>query len=273
MSHTYSGKNALKRLSAGFAVVMLVSAPALATPVSVTPTTVALAPGNTSELVTLTNESDTAARFEISVSAWTESEDGKTELVPTNDLVFFPALLELPARGSKKIRLGAEHLQGGVEKNYRLTIHELPQPVATPGQLQIQVLTNMTLPIFLAAPGAQPKMNIEPSVGHGALTFTVSNPGSAHFLLQNVNVVGSGAGGEAFNVAQKGWYVLAGGRRTFHVALGSDACKASVAVIKTVTDTPVSGLSGDTHVSIPAGSCGPGATKFSEPHAPEPVKP
>jgi P pilus assembly chaperone PapD len=246
----------------------------MATPVSVTPTTISLAPGNTSELVTLSNESDTATRFEISVSAWTESEDGKTSLAPTNDLVLFPALLDLPARGSKKIRLGAEHAAAGVEKNYRLTIHELPQPSAAPGQFQIQVLTNMTLPVFIAAPGEQAKIAIvQPTVDHDVLSFTVANPGSAHFVLQTVSVAGSGAGGEAFNIAQKGWYVLAGGRRTYHIALGKDACKATAAVIKTVTDTASIGPGGEMRVPIPPGSCGEGATKFVESRTSEPAQP
>ncbi len=273
MSHAHLGKRAIGRLLASSLIAALAAAPAFATPVSVTPTTIALVPGNTSELVTLSNESDTPARFEISVAAWTESVDGKTILTPTNDLVLFPALLELPARGNKKIRLGSEHLDGVVEKSYRLIIHELPQAASSAAQLQIQVLTNMTLPIFTAAPGTQPKINIESSVTHDALAFTVSNPGSAHFVLQNISVVGTGAGAEAFNVAQKGWYVLPGGRRTYHVALGKDACKANAAIIKDTTDTQNIGPSNEAHVAIPAGSCGDGATKFVEPHTPEPVQP
>ncbi len=250
--------------AAAFAAVMC-AAPALATPVSVTPTTVVLKPGNASELVTLTNESDNAARFEVNIQAWSETEDGKTNLVPTNELIVFPALLELPARGEKKIRLGAERLAGGVEKTYRLVIHELPQAATGQATLQIQVLTNMTLPVFVAPSDAQSKVKTEPPViDNGTLRFTVANPGSAHFMLQNVNVVGTGSAGEAFNVNQKGWYVLAGGRRTFHVALGGDACRrASGIAIKAITDSAASGT--ETRLSIPAGTCGDGTPKFVEP--------
>ena len=257
----------LRRLAVAAALVLLPAA-AYATPVSVTPTSVVLKPGSASELITLTNESDTAARFEVTAHAWTESEDGKTNLTPTTDIIVFPALLELPARGSKKIRLGAENLATNVEKNYRLAIHELPQAASGQALLQIQVLTNMTLPIFLAAPNAQPKAKIENAgVEGGKLTFTVSNGGSAHFMLQRIDIAGRSAAAETFAVSQKGWYVLAGGRRTFKVDLGGDACRQTTALnIKAITD----GTPTETRVSLPAGTCGQGAPRFIDTRSAEP---
>lgn len=234
-------------------LLLLLPVAAQATPVSVTPTTVVLMPGSNSELVTLTNESDTSARFEITAHAWTETEDGRTTLGPTQDLIVFPALLELPARGQKKIRLGTENTRTTVERNYRLAIRELPQAASAQNPLQIQVLTNMTLPIFVANPEAQAKiaLQVDPPAA-GKMRFTVSNTGGAHFMLQRIDIIGQGAAGEAFNVGQKGWYVLAGGRRTFEVALGGARCAAASSItVRAFT----SGPAGETRVALPPGAC------------------
>jgi len=243
-----------------FLLTVLFNGAALATPVSVTPTTINLRPGNASELVTLSNESDNTARFEVTAFAWSESEDGRTDLTPTKDLIVFPALLELPPRGSKKIRLGSERPTAAGEKSYRLVINELPQAANSASTLQIQVLTNMTLPIFLTTTGGAPKVAIEDAkVEKGKLSFAVANHGSSRFVLQNVDVSGNGKDGRAFDVTQKGWYVLAGGRRKFEVALGGARCRqASEIAIKAVTDGPV----GETRVALPSDACGDGAVVF-----------
>ncbi len=252
------------------ATVVLFGTEAAATPVSVSPTSVALKPGSASELITLQNESDTAARFEVSVMNWSESADGKTNLTPTKDLIVFPTLLELPARGSKKIRLGTEHFAAGPEQSYRLVIHELPQPAAGQNVLEIQVLTNMTLPIFLANDMGRPKIAIESaSVDNtGTLSFTVVNPGTAHFVLQTAAVTGLGPKGKAFEVAQKGWYVLPGGKRTYHVSLAGEPCRQTTELaIKMTTDGPTA----ETRVPLPKGTCRDGLTRFFEPQKAEPA--
>ncbi len=248
------------RISLFLTALLFSSLPAAATPVSVTPTTINLRPGNASELVSLANESDTPARFEINAFVWTETEDGRTELTPTKDLIVFPALLELPPRGIKKIRLGAERPASGGEKSYRLVINELPQAAKGEAALQIQVLTNMTLPIFVSASAGAPKVVIEDAkVENGKLSFAVANGGTSRFVLQHVDVSGTGKGAQAFDVSQKGWYVLAGGKRRYEVALGGARCRQADAIaIKAVTDTTV----GEARVSMPAGVCGDGAVVF-----------
>lgn len=248
-----------------FLAALLFSSAALATPVSVTPTTINLRPGTASELISLANESDTPARFEVTAFAWQETEDGRTELTPTKDVIVFPALLELPPRGIKKIRLGTERPGAGAEKSYRLVINELPQAAKGAAALQIQVLTNMTLPIFVSGGVGAPKVSIEDTkIENGKLSFAVANGGTSRFVLQRIDVSGSGKGGQAFDVTQKGWYVLAGGKRRYEVTLGGARCRQAEAItIKAVTDGPV----GEARLALPASACGDGAVVFLDSRA------
>lgn len=235
-------------------LVALVPAQAAAAPVSITPTTIVLGPGHTTALVSITNESDAPTRFETSVNAWTESSEGETSLTPSDEVVIFPQLIALAAHETKKVRIGTELPPSGAERSYRLILQELPQINHDTGRVEIQVLSKISLPVFIAPPGAQARPTVDtPTLANGTLSFNVVNAGGAHFMLKQVSVTGHGATGESFSLDTNGWYVLAGGRRAFHLTLAAADCKrTSEIVIKTVGDAaPV-----ETRLPVPANACG-----------------
>jgi fimbrial chaperone protein len=225
-----------------------------AAPVSITPTTIVLGPGHTTALVSITNESDGPTRFETSVNIWTESAEGETGLTPSDDVVIFPQLIALAAHETKKVRIGTELPPPATERSYRLILQELPQINRDTGRVEIQVLSKISLPVFIAPPSAQARPAVDaPTLTNGTLSFNVVNAGGAHFMLKQVSVTGRGASGEAFALTTNGWYVLAGGRRTFRLSLAAADCKrASEIVIKTAGDAaPV-----ETRLPITAAACG-----------------
>jgi fimbrial chaperone protein len=222
--------------------------------VSITPTTILLGPGHPTALVSLTNDSDDATRFETSVNTWAESPDGETALSPSTDVVIFPQLIALAPHETKKVRIGTELPPASAERSYRLIMQELPRLNRGTGVVEIQVLSKLSLPVFVTAAAAQARPAIAPpSLKNGTLSFDVVNAGAAHFMLKQVNVTGRSAGGDSFSFETKGWYVLAGGRRTFHLALAAADCRrASEIFIKATSDAAPAEI----HVPVATDACG-----------------
>jgi len=197
----------------------------------VTPIQVALSSTNSSALLTLTNESSETLRFQVSAHAWTQGRKGEIELAPTQDIVFFPALLTLEAGKERKIRVGTSAPAGAVEKTYRIFVEELP-PVEGPKdssapRSEVRVRTKMGIPIFLL-PTAKPDVAgaIEsPALADGQLRFRVRNTGNVHFTLLSVRITGTAASGETiFEKQAEGWYVLTGGIREYEIPVPPAEC-------------------------------------------------
>src|SRR5712691_182471 len=87
--------------------------------------------GPSSTLLTLRNESDQALRFQITSFAWWQDASGAVQLAPTEEIVFFPALLTLKPGEERKVRVAATVAAKDVEKTYRIFFEELP-PLETP---------------------------------------------------------------------------------------------------------------------------------------------
>jgi fimbrial chaperone protein len=213
------------------AVLLAMAQGAFAAPVTVTPTTVMLGPTQSSQLITLTNEGDTPTRYEANVSAWIENPDGTTTLQPSSDIIVFPQLTTLAPHESKRVRIGTEHAAGATERSYRLILQELPQINRDTGRVEIQVLAKISLPVFLTPKGAHAVATIgAPRLENGVLHFDVANTGRTRFMLRQVDVIGRDINGEIFSLKTTGWYVLAGGRRTYQVALNAADCSRSAEI-------------------------------------------
>jgi fimbrial chaperone protein len=200
---------------------------------NVKPTQIHLSARATSGLLDIRNESAETLRFQLSVFSWNQSDKGEMQLAPTQDVVFFPALMSLAPGEARKIRVGTSMPAGPLERSYRIFVEELPPLVkakdAKDGHTQIRVLTRMGIPIFVeptAASAATAPGRIEPRTVRGdKLTFEVKNTGNVHFQVRQARVLGLGAANEnLFERAVPGWYVLAGGSRVFEVQPPKGVC-------------------------------------------------
>jgi len=191
---------------------------------TIDPTQVVLTARGGSALLSLTNRSTETLRFELSVFAWTQSETGTIQLEPTEDIVFFPALLTLEPNETRRVRIGSVTSFETLEKSYRIFVEELPPLSQASGG--VRVLTKMGIPIFMRPEqaAAAPRLSLPGATG-SQVRFSLSNEGTEHFVPQAITVRGLAGGRVAFEQQVEGWYVLAGGRRDFELPVPEAACE------------------------------------------------
>ena len=226
----------------------------LASTFNVSPTQVYLTGRDASALLTLRNDSDQPLRFQMSAFGWDQQRSGEMALTPTSDVVFFPALLTLGPREERKIRVGRVVGAGDAERTYRLFVEELPSLEALSGNPgEVKVLTRMGIPIFVR-PLKETVAATIATVEHvdGALTFTLANSGTVHFVPTSIVVRGVADGRQVFEGQLQAWYILAGGRRDCAYQLPRPDCTRATALQVEV----VYGSSKiDRRLDIPAGAC------------------
>jgi fimbrial chaperone protein len=190
---------------------------------TVEPTQIEFSNRTTSVLLTLRNESTETLRFELSAFTWAQSPSGEMQLEPTEDVVFFPALLTLAPAESRRVRVGSATEFDTREKSYRIFVEELP-PLDRQAS-GVRVLTKMGIPIFMRPAKAVASATLN-NLGQkgGKLFFTLSNDGSVHFVPQEIRVRGFAGSTTAVDNRLEGWYILAGGRRDFDMAFPATEC-------------------------------------------------
>jgi fimbrial chaperone protein len=230
------------------------AAPAPAATFSVNPTQIFLAGRTTSSLLTLRNDSTEMLRFQLTAFAWSQSAAGEIELQPTSDVVFFPALLALKPGEERRIRVGSTVAAAAAEKTYRIFVEELPPAGESAAGSAVRVLTKMGIPIFVRpAKEAASATLSELGVRDGTLHFVLRNTGTVHFVPQSISLRGIAADGRpAFEQELAAWYVLAGGRRDFDVALPPADCGRAVSM---VLEIRLGSTSLEETLQTPGGAC------------------
>ncbi len=239
-------------LAAGLMITSFASA--LAGSVTVAPIPITLSPSQSSMLLKVTNDGG-GGSFQVQAYSWTQTPDGKMQLLPSAEIVAFPAIFTLDAGQIRNIRIGLVRPPGGTEKPYRVIIQQLPPP-PIPGRSMIQVLAAFDLPAFAAPNNVAPVPTIaSQGLAAGAFSFSVTDPGTAHMRIDRLTVTGQGKDGRRrFVVAAAPSYVLAGGRRDYTVDIAPRDCAA----IKTITIAAALASSAHpltTDVPVPAGAC------------------
>ena len=124
------------------------------------------------------------------------------------------------------MRVGSTAIAGAQERTYRIFVEELPPVASQNGAAAVRVLTKMGVPIFIRPAKETAAADLRDlSMRSGSLHFTVANGGTVHFVPQKVVVRAQGAGGAAlFERDLQAWYILAGGRRDFSLAMPAADC-------------------------------------------------
>ena len=215
--------------------------PAAAAAFRVTPIRVDFDKGTQSALLTLINESDQQIRFQISAFVWRQDDQGEMKLEPTQDVVFFPALLTLEAKQQRKVRIGRMTAPGAVEKTYRVFFEELPamETKDQPRGSAVKILTKMGIPIFVAPEKPHAAGEVTNVAWRaGKVSFDVRNTGNVSFVARVLRVRGlDAAGAEVLSRNREGWYVLSGDTRHYDLELPAEDCrKIRKIVIEAETD-------------------------------------
>jgi fimbrial chaperone protein len=195
----------------------------------VSPVLISLSPRASTGVLTLRNQNPETARFQLNVFAWEQDTEGKALLTPTRDILFSPPLLILAPKEERKVRLASQTSTGSVEKSYRLLIEQLRSPAAKAdseqGQ-QLQMLTTLSLPIFLPPPKPVTQGRIESlTLSSPHSTFQLKNTGNVHLQIPAFSILGAGPSGAIVLQRQApGGYVLAGTARLFKFELSRTEC-------------------------------------------------
>jgi len=218
---------------------------------TVDPTQIFLSGRTGSVLLTLRNESDETLQFQLSAFEWAQSPSGEMQLEPTEDVVFFPTLLTLKPKETRRVRVGSAVAQDAREKTYRIFVEELPPTTTTAGG--VRVLTKMGIPIFV-----RPVKEVATATLNdlrqqdGKLRFTLTNAGTVHIVPQSIKVRGLAGSTAAFDQDLEGWYVLAGGRREFELAFPTNACAQVTSI---VVDIQFASAKLQERLQTPNGAC------------------
>jgi fimbrial chaperone protein len=178
------------------------------------------------------------------------------QLQKTEDIVFFPALFSLNPGEERRIRIGSPAVAASErEQTFRIFVEELAPAKTAASPSGVRVLTKMGIPIFLrpAKEHASATLSV-PQVRGRAVTFSLSNTGAVHFVPRRVVArFGDAAGNTVSEQPLSGWYVLAGGRRDYEVALPpADCMRISSVVIE--AELPFATLS--ERADMVSGVCG-----------------
>jgi fimbrial chaperone protein len=197
---------------------------ALAAGVRVTPILVELTRSQTNAIVSLRNDNDSPVRYQVSAVTWAQDDAGQMKLAPTKDLIVFPQLVTLKPSEERNLRVGvtAEKF-ATLEKSYRIFIEELPPAEKAGDKPAVQVLTRLSIPVFLEPARVVGAARIEgPRIEKGKLIFRLRNMGNVR--VRPTEVVAEAKGAASARQRWDGWYVLAAGDRIYEWALPKDSC-------------------------------------------------
>jgi fimbrial chaperone protein len=200
---------------------------AFAAGIRISPILVELTQSQTNAIVSLRNDSDSSVRYQISAVNWTQDDAGQMKLAPTKDLIVFPQLVTLKAGEERNLRVGVTGDKfGTLEKSYRVFVEEMPPPGKVGDKPAVQVLTRLSIPVFLEPAHLVGAARIEgPRFEAGKLVFRLRNMGNIRVRPSEILVEAKGADKKLD--AQKrwdGWYVLAAGDRIYEWTLPKDGC-------------------------------------------------
>lgn len=177
------------------------------------------------DILTIKNESAKSVTLQISAVAWTQDEKGENVYEPTEDILFFPKLLEIKHGEEKIIRIGNNVSRSDEEKTYRLFIEEIPDN-STEETTWVKILMKVGIPIFIlplktAASGVIEKFELNKS----SLSLGVKNDGNVHFIIRSIKITGKDSDGkQVYAIEEAGGYLHHGRSKGFIFEIPEDVC-------------------------------------------------
>jgi len=200
-------------------------------------------------------------RFQVEAYVWEQNPDGTLKLSDTDDILYFPQLFELAPGATQNIRVGTTAAPDTVEKTYRIFIEQLPEPTALPRApkgshtVEVQVAPKVGVPIFLRPPVITKELTVgNIGLSAGQLGFDLKNTGTVHIIPLKIRVEGrGGSGATVFTLEQPGWYILAGGVRSYRLPIPPSACGSLREV--TIRVATADGQNYEGNAAVAPGAC------------------
>jgi fimbrial chaperone protein len=210
------------------AAVLALAASVEASDFTIDRTRIELSKDHASEVITILNRSTEPLRLQVTGFRWSQPAGEPMLLEPTDEIVYFPTVLQLEPGASRQVRIGYVGTPPPREQAYRIIFEELP-PATAGADTVVRVLTRLNVPVFVHAPRQSPSPRLGAVAREGATVIVpVHNAGSSHVVIEAVTVSAvDGQGQRLFSEEVSGWYVLAGSANVFNVALPADCGRAA----------------------------------------------
>ncbi len=176
--------------------------------------------------ITVFNSGDKPANIQVRAMDWKQdSKTGEEQLSETSELVFFPKIFSIPAKGQQMVRVGYQGKVGDREKSFRLFVRELP--VDEPGVTGARFALQISSPAFIYPKGAQQPTKPEIKgieLADGKLMARIENHGVRYYSMNKLEISGSKANQSSYSSEVAGWYVLAGSSKLFPLNISRADC-------------------------------------------------
>ena len=198
-------------------------------------------------LIKVSNNDANSLQLQVRLFTWALNAAGESVYEESEDLVFFPQLLNIQPKDNHLIRVGIKTPPAEKEKSYILFIEEIPsslkkssqdtQPADKPSQgVRIAVAVRFAIPVFVKPQKVQTKAEIsEVSLRQGVLSLTVKNTGNTHLTIQQIKLSAQGK----FAKDIPGKTLLAETERSYQMTIPAEVCSSidelSI-LVKTTTD-------------------------------------
>ena len=192
---------------------------------NVVPVTIQMAAGQRASSLTVTNQGDVVASFQLRAFRWSQAADGAEKLAPSDEISVSPPLGTIAPGASQVVRIVVRPASSSQETSYRLLLDQIPAPAA-PGTVRFAL--RLSLPVF-AQPAAKttPLLRFHVERITGQIYLVAVNDGNRHEKLQDISLK-AGDGSVLPIDKNLSPYVLAGATRRWHIAAKSPLSDATL---------------------------------------------
>lgn len=192
---------------------------------SVAPTQLDFAAGESVQGLHLHNTGKSSIHAQLRLFAWAQKSDGSDVLTPSTALVVSPPILNIAPDQRQLVRVVRTRASGppaAREQSYRLLIDELPPAAVEPGVSRpgLNLVLRFSVPVFVAAdlpPAAPSRARVSLRFGTaGAVGLNVENPTSRRLQLADLRIFDA-QGQAVFTKPGLLGYVLAGNQRRWRL--------------------------------------------------------
>ena len=180
---------------------------------TVVPVSFELQPGQMTAVLSIQNDTDREADFQVRPYAWGQP-GGADQLSPTDVLMASPPLGRVSVGAGQVVRLVLRQPARGQEASYRILLDQVPPP-PQPGMVGFSL--RLSIPVF-AEPSGHPTPHVRWSVqsSGGANYLVAVNDGARHDTFRDMALIA--ADGRPLALEQNvSPYVLAGATRRWRI--------------------------------------------------------
>jgi fimbrial chaperone protein len=215
--------------AAAFIVLNIAAAHAQTAGLTIYPVTIQLASGEKAAVLTIENHTGNDTTFQIRAFSWTQQ--GSEQLLPTDALLVSPPLGTIAASKSQVVRLVLRRPAEGREASYRILFDQILAP-PKPGSVNFAL--RLSIPVF-AEPATHAFPHLQWSIEHS--TLVAVNDGGSHEAVRDIAI--AAPNGRPLKLEQNvSPYILAGATRRWHILTPDFAASSSVPLrLKADADT------------------------------------